>query len=83
MKQNLRELANEGSQPFVSYDKLKGVKVQAPLLSRQIAIGILLDNLNKLVSDISIGIPAELTARRKQYEYYRDKLLTFKELESA
>jgi restriction modification system DNA specificity domain protein len=33
-----------------------------------------------LVNDLSSGIPAEIAARRKQYEYYRDKLLTFKEL---
>jgi type I restriction enzyme S subunit len=33
-----------------------------------------------LVNDLSIGLPAELAARRKQYEYYRDKLLTFEEL---
>jgi type I restriction enzyme S subunit len=32
------------------------------------------------INELSIGLPAELAARRKQYEYYRDKLLTFKEL---
>lgn len=36
---------------------------------------------DELVNDISVGLPAELNARRKQYEYYRDKLLTFKKLE--
>lgn len=39
----------------------------------------LLDRFDSLVNDISIGLPAELAARRKQYEYYRDRLLTFKE----
>ena len=34
----------------------------------------------KLTNDISEGLPAEIVARQKQYEYYRDKLLTFKEL---
>jgi len=38
-----------------------------------------LDKFDALVNDISIGLPAELNARRKQYEYYREKLLTFKE----
>ena len=33
----------------------------------------------RLVNDLSIGLPAELNARRKQYEYYRDRLLTFEE----
>ena len=38
-----------------------------------------LDRFDALVNDISCGLPAEIDARRKQYEYYRDKLLTFKE----
>jgi type I restriction enzyme S subunit len=40
-----------------------------------------LDKFDKLVNDISEGLPAEIDARRKQYEYYRGKLLEFKELE--
>ena len=38
-----------------------------------------LDHFDKLCNDISEGLPAEIEARQKQYEYYRDKLLTFKE----
>ena len=38
-----------------------------------------LDKLDALVNDLSIGLPAELRARRQQYEYYRDKLLSFEE----
>lgn len=38
-----------------------------------------LDRFNGLCNDISEGIPAEIEARQKQYEYYRDKLLSFKE----
>lgn len=37
---------------------------------------------NSLVNDISIGLPAELNARRKQYKYKHNKLLTFKVYES-
>jgi type I restriction enzyme S subunit len=80
-KQNLRELAKDGSQPFVSYDKLNSVKVQIPRPEKQLKIAELLDKFDALVNDISIGLPAELEARRKQYEYYREKLLTFKGLE--
>ena len=40
------------------------------------------DKFDALVNDISIGLPAELDARRKQYDHYRDRLLTFKELAS-
>jgi type I restriction enzyme S subunit len=39
--------------------------------------------LENLVKSASVGLPAEIAARRKQYEYYRDKLLTFKELDVA
>jgi len=39
-----------------------------------------LDKFDKLVNDISEGLPAEINARKQQYEYYREKLLTFKEL---
>lgn len=54
--------------------------VPLPSLEEQTRVVEALDQLDALVNDISIGLPAELAARRKQYEYYRDKLLTFKEL---
>jgi type I restriction enzyme S subunit len=52
-----------------------------PLVDRREQDNIVeaLDNLDALVNDLSIGLPAELTARRQQYEYYRDRLLTFQE----
>ena len=40
----------------------------------------ILDKFDALVNDLTSGLPAEIEARRKQYEYYRDQLLTFKEL---
>jgi len=46
----------------------------------QIEISQILDQFDALVSDMSTGLPAEIAARRQQYEYYRDKLLTFDEL---
>ena len=39
-----------------------------------------LDRFDALCNDLTTGLPAEIEARQKQYEYYRDKLLTFKEL---
>ena len=78
-KQNLRELAKDGSQPFVSYDKLNGVKVQIPNIRIQTEIAKLLDTFDTLVNNISEGLPAEITARRQQYEHYRNRLLTFQE----
>ncbi len=57
------------------------VKVEIPLpsLERQMQVARMLDEFDALVSDLSIGLPGEVDARRKQYEYYRDKLLTFDE----
>ncbi|MEI6639108.1 MAG: restriction endonuclease subunit S [Chlorobium sp.] len=55
-------------------------KIPVPALAEQARIVSILDKFDALVSDISIGLPAELAARRKQYEYYRNKLLTFKPL---
>lgn len=53
--------------------------VPVPPRAEQERIVATLDKLDALVNDISIGLPAELTARRKQFECYRDRLLTFKE----
>ena len=55
--------------------------IPLPSLKKQQTIVAILDKFDALVNDISIGLPAELQARRQQYEYYRNKLLTFKPLE--
>ena len=54
--------------------------VPVPPLEQQQRIVDILDRFDTLCNDISNGLPAEIEARQKQYEYYRDKLLTFKEL---
>jgi type I restriction enzyme S subunit len=54
--------------------------IPIPSISEQQRIVNILDRFDKLCNDISEGLPAEIEARRKQYEYYRDKLLSFKEL---
>ena len=53
--------------------------IPLPALEEQRHIVSILDRFDSLVNDLSIGLPAELAARRKQYEYYRDQLLTFEE----
>ena len=55
--------------------------IEIPVLSKeqQERIVSILDRFSLLCTDIASGIPAEIEARRQQYEYYRDKLLTFKE----
>jgi type I restriction enzyme S subunit len=42
----------------------------------------ILDKFDALINDISIGLPAEIAALQKKYEYYRNKLLTFKQMET-
>jgi len=62
---------------------LESVQVPVPPLEVQREIVSILDKLDALLNDLTFGLPAEITARRKQYEYYRNQLLTFKELETA
>ena len=54
-------------------------RMTIPPLDIQNRIVNVLDNFEKICSDLNIGLPAEIEARQKQYEYYRDKLLTFAE----
>ncbi len=56
------------------------ISVPVPPRPEQERIVAILDKFDVLVNDISSGLPAELEMRRKQYEYYRDRLLTFKPL---
>ena len=60
-----------------SVPALKEIIIPLPTLEKQKRIADILDNFHQLCNDISTGIPAEIEARTKQYEYYRDKLLTF------
>lgn len=53
--------------------------VPIPSLEEQKKIVDILDRFHTLTTDITAGLPAEIEARRKQYEYYREQLLTFKQ----
>ncbi len=59
------------------------LQIKLPPIEIQVQVSEFLDKLEALFTDSSIGLPAEIQARRKQYEYYRNKLLTFKELDAA
>ena len=76
---NLRRFAKGGGQPLITAGQLKEIEIPIPSIEKQKQIVEILDNFSKLCEDISGGLPAEIEARQKQYEYYRDKLLTFKE----
>ena len=60
-------------------DDLASATVFVPTIERQKIIVDKLDQFEKLCNSLSEGLPAEIEARQKQYEYYRDRLLTFRE----
>ena len=66
---------------FASVDmgKLKRMSIPIPPLELQEKIVAILDRFETLVNDLSEGLPAEIAAVKEQYEYYRNRLLTFKE----
>ena len=57
--------------------------IPVPQIEEQERIVAILDRFEKLTNDIADGLPAEIKARQQQYEYYRNKLLTFKQKVSA
>ena len=60
---------------------IAGYKLTFPSMEKQREIVNVLSKFHTLCNDLSEGLPAEIEARRKQYEYYRDKLLSFEELQ--
>lgn len=76
----LEQYKTAGAQPGLSVARLEKVVLPVPPLEVQKRIVDILDRFDAFCNDISSGLPAEIEMRQKQYEYYRDKLLTFKEL---
>ena len=64
----------------VNKDDIGKIELPIPSIKEQIRIVKILTKFDKIVNNISSGLPAEIEERQKQYEYYKDKLLTFKEL---
>jgi len=62
---------------------LQEIQIPIPSLEEQARIVAILDQFDALVNDLSSGLPAEIAARQKQYEYYRDQLLSFPEKPAA
>jgi type I restriction enzyme S subunit len=63
--------------PRSSRESIDNIKIPLPSIEEQNRIVAILDKFDALVNDISTGLPAEIKARREQYEYYRGKLLSF------
>ncbi|MBR4317695.1 MAG: restriction endonuclease subunit S [Kiritimatiellae bacterium] len=69
----------KASIPRLARDVLENLKIPLPPLEVQRRLVHVLDHFDAICSDLKIGLPAEIEARQKQYEYYRDALLTFAE----
>lgn len=67
-----------GAIPHVSMKDIQNFSIPVPSLQEQERIATILDRFESLTTSLQSGLPAEITARRQQYEHYRDKLLTFK-----
>ena len=72
-------LVSTGGQPQFNAGAIRRILVPVPPLDEQRRIVAVLDHFDALCNDLTAGLPAEIEARRRQYEYYRDKLLSFKE----
>ncbi|MCH5171550.1 MAG: restriction endonuclease subunit S [Erysipelotrichales bacterium] len=70
----------KASIPRLSREVIENMQIVIPSLEIQKRIVNVLDNFDKICSDLNIGLPTEIEARNKQYEYYRDLLLSFSEL---
>ena len=68
-----------GTVQSIPMKELRRLIIPLPTIQRQNELIDVIERFDKLCNDISEGLPAEIEARRKQYEYYRDKLLSIKE----
>ena len=71
------------AQPKLNQKNLNSIEFPLPRLEETKRIVDVLDRFDRICNDISDGLPAEIEARQKQYEYYRDRLLTFDEKPGA
>ena len=80
IRKQIIKTANGVTRFNISKKKMQSVKIPLPPLEVQREIVEILDQFHTLITSLTEGIPAEIEARRKQYTYYRNKLLTFKDL---
>ena len=72
-----------GAQLKLNQKNLNKIQIPVPAFETVQKIVSILDRFDTLCNDLSSGLPAEIEARQKQYEYYRDRLLTFKPKKTA
>ena len=78
LNQHLEKLNLAGGVPSLTQKVLNKVLIPVPSLSEQERIVSILDKFDTLTTSISEGLPKEIELRRKQYEYYREQLLSFR-----
>ena len=71
-----------GAVSNLNSDIVRKTLIPIPSMAEQKRIASILDRFDRLTNDLNAGLPAEIEKRRQQYEYYRDKLLTFKRKEA-
>lgn len=76
---NLNQYKSQGAQPGLAVGNIENLIAPVPPLEQQKLIVSSLDYFEELCNSSESGLQAEISLRQKQYEYYRDKLLTFKE----
>jgi type I restriction enzyme, S subunit len=79
-RSQLRKYISSSKISAVSTEKLGKVFIPVPSLQKQREVAEVLDAYDSLISDISVSLPAEISSRRQQFEYYRSKLLAFEDL---
>lgn len=79
-KTQINKLLQASSMQNIPMEKIRKFAIPLPSLEEQRRIISSLDRFDALCNDLTSGLPAEIEARQKQYEYYRDKLLKFKSL---
>ena len=80
MKNYIQKSIKGSAQPNLNLQQLNDFVFPLPTIEEQERIVSILDKFDSLSNDLQKGLPAEIEARQKQYEYYREKLLTFKKL---
>ena len=71
------KVKTKGAIPHISMKDIANFQIPIPSLGEQARIVAILDKFEALINDLSQGLPAEIAAVQEQYEYYRDKLLSF------
>ena len=77
--QRIKFEPTQGGIPQLTVPMISKYKIPVPKMDVQNRIVNVLDHFESICTDLDIGLPAEIEARQKQYEYYRDLLLTFAE----